>query len=154
VIVVRLYLVQHGEAKSEAEDPDRPLTERGASQVRQVADAAAAGGLVTVDRIVHSGKTRARQTAETWGEMLGVKVEEADGLAPNDDPSIWVGRLTDHDVMLVGHLPHLAKLAGLLLTGDADRPVVIFRNAGLVGLQQEDGGWSVAVVFPPGVDTT
>jgi phosphohistidine phosphatase len=148
VVVVRLYLVQHGEAKSEAEDPDRPLTEQGASQVRQVADAAAAAGLVTVERIVHSGKTRARQTAETWGETLGVKIEEADGLAPNDDPSIWAGRLADAHIMLVGHLPHLAKLAGLLLVGDASRPVVTFRNGGLVGLQQDDYGWSVVVVFP------
>ena len=33
---MRLYLVQHGEAKSEEEDPDRPLTDRGASDVRRV----------------------------------------------------------------------------------------------------------------------
>jgi phosphohistidine phosphatase SixA len=42
---------------------------------------AAAAGIVTVERIVHSGKTRARQTAETWGEVLGVPVHEAEGVA-------------------------------------------------------------------------
>ena len=38
--------------------------------------------------------------------------------APNDDPMIWVGRLTEehNDLMLVGHLPHLSpRLASLLL---------------------------------------
>ena len=32
---MRLYLVQHGEAKPEEEDPERPLTDRGASDVRR-----------------------------------------------------------------------------------------------------------------------
>jgi phosphohistidine phosphatase len=149
VVAVRLYLVQHGEATSEAEDPDRPLTDRGAGQVRQVAAAATAARLVDVERIVHSGKTRARQTAEMWAEKLGVPVETADGLSPGDDPSIWAGRLTGGSVMMVGHLPHLAKLAGLLIVGEEGRPVVTFRNGGLVGLEQDDRSWSVIVVLPP-----
>jgi phosphohistidine phosphatase len=86
---VRVYLVQHGEAKSEEEDPDRPLTDRGATEVRRVAGVAAGAGSVMVERIVHSGKTRARQTAAVWGEALGVPIDETDGLAPRDDPAIW-----------------------------------------------------------------
>lgn len=53
--------------------------------------------------------------------------------------------------MLVGHLPHLAKLAGLLLVGDADRPVVAFENGGLVSLQRDATAWSLFVVLPPAV---
>lgn len=151
---MRVYLVQHGEATSEAEDPDRPLTDRGAGQVRRVAAAATALGLVDVERVVHSGKTRARQTAEVWGETLGVPVEGAGGLSPGDDPSIWAARLTGGNVMVVGHLPHLAKLTGLLVVGDPDRPVVTFRNGGLVGIQHDEGGWSVFVVLPPHLTTT
>jgi phosphohistidine phosphatase len=106
---------------------------------------------VTATRIIHSGKTRARQTAETWSEALGIAVEEADGLAPLDDPQIWAGRvaLATNDVMVVGHLPHLAKLAGLLLVGDANRTVIGFRQGGLVGLEQTEAGWSVTLVVPP-----
>jgi phosphohistidine phosphatase len=154
VTAVRLYLVQHGEAKSEAEDPDRPLTDGGAAQVREVANGAAAGGLVKVGRILHSGKTRARQTAEAWGEALGVNVEAAKGLAPNDDPSIWAEGLGDEDLMLVGHLPHLANLAQALLGGDgADQPV-IFRNGELVALERTvPGRWAV-VISPPPADYT
>jgi phosphohistidine phosphatase len=147
---VRLFLVQHGEATSQEEDPERPLTDRGAREVRNVVLAA---GVVpiTVERIVHSGKTRAGQTAAAWGEALGVAVDTVDGLAPRDDPAIWAGRLanTTADVMLVGHLPHLAKLVGLLVAGDADRPVVAFRQGGLVGLEQGPTGWSVWLALPP-----
>jgi phosphohistidine phosphatase len=146
-----MYLVQHGEAKSEAEDPDRPLTDRGAAHVRDVANGAAAGGLVKVDRIVHSGKTRARQTAEAWGEALGVSIEARDRLGPNDDPSIWEGRLTGEDLMLVGHLPHLANLTRELLGDDANQPV--FRNGELVGLEREESGRWTVVISPSAAET-
>jgi phosphohistidine phosphatase len=151
---MRLYLVQHGEAKAEEEDPARPLTDRGASDVRRVAHLAAEALSVTAERVVHSGKTRARQTAEIWGKVLGVPVAEAEGLAPLDDPSVWEARLAteQQDLMLVGHLPHLASLAGLLLVGDRERPVVAFRQGGLVGLEQGPGGWSMWLVLPPSPD--
>jgi phosphohistidine phosphatase len=148
---VRLYLVQHGEAKSEEEDAERPLTDRGVSDVRRVVRHVTAAGSVSVERIVHSGKTRARQTAAAWGEVLGVPVEEADGLAPRDDPAIWATRVTAQagDLMLVGHLPHLAKLAGLLVAGDPDRPIIGFRQGGLVGLEDGPAQWSVWLILPP-----
>jgi phosphohistidine phosphatase len=148
---VRLYLVQHGEAESEENDPARPLTDRGASDVRRVVRQATGAGSITVERIVHSGKTRAQQTAAAWGEVLGVPVDEADGLAPRDDPAIWATRVTAQagDLMLVGHLPHLAKLAGLLLAGDPDRPVIAFRQGGLVSLEDGPAGWSVWLILPP-----
>jgi phosphohistidine phosphatase len=57
---VRRYLVEHGEAKSEEEDPDRPLTDRGVIDVRRVVGVVAGPGGVMVERIVHSGKMRAR----------------------------------------------------------------------------------------------
>ncbi len=148
-----LFLVQHGAATNEAEDPERPLTDRGVTDVRWVAGAATDAGLVTVDRVIHSGKTRARQTAELWGEALAVGVDEADGLAPLDDPAIWAARLARADwperSMLVGHLPHLARLAGLLVIGDPEREPIAFRPGGLVGLEAGASGWSVGLVLPP-----
>lgn len=148
---MRLYLVQHGEAKAESEDPDRPLTDRGAADVRRVARNAVERLGVRPGRLVHSGRTRARQTTEIWAELLDARPEEADGLAPGGDPSTWVERLQHEtgDLLLAGHLPHLARLAGVLLAGDAERPVVTFRPGGLVGLEHGDTGWSVWVVLPP-----
>lgn len=148
---MRLYLVQHGEAKSEEEDPERPLTDRGARDVRRVADLAVEIGAVGIGRVVHSGKTRARQTAEIWGGVVGVPVLEEKGLAPLDDPSIWAARLAgeEQDLMVVGHLPHLASLAGLLLAGDPERPPVTFRQGALVGLERNQAGWSIWLLLPP-----
>jgi phosphohistidine phosphatase len=151
LIRVQLYLVQHGQAKTENEDPERPLTDQGVEDVFRVAHHAVVQPGVRPTRVFHSGKTRARQTAEAWGGLLNADVEQSDALAPNDDPTIWVERLQAEadDLMLVGHLPHLARLAGLLLIGASDRSVVRFRQGGLVGLERTDTGWVVSVVLPP-----
>jgi phosphohistidine phosphatase len=148
---VRLYLVQHGQAKSETEDPGRPLTDQGTDEVARVAHQAVDVAGVRPARVVHSGKTRARQTAEMWAGLLGAGVEEADGLAPNDDPETWAGRVGpfSDDLLLVGHLPHLGRLAALLVTGSPDSPLVRFRPGGLVGLDRADTGWVIWVVVPP-----
>jgi phosphohistidine phosphatase len=146
-----LYLVQHGQAKGEDEDPQRPLTDRGADDVTRVARLAVGRLHCRAGRVVHSGKTRARQTAEIWGGLLGIDTEERDGLAPNDDPTTWARRLAAEtgDVMLVGHLPHLARLASSLLTGDPDRQVVAFQQGALVALEHTDAGWVIALLLPP-----
>ena len=148
---MRLYLVQHGEAKTVEQDPERPLTEQGVVDVRRVAGLLAGGGDMNVGRIHHSGKTRARQTAEIWGGVLGVAVEEADGLAPLDDPVVWAGRVggVEEDVMLVGHMPHLGKLVGLLVAGDAEQAVVAFRPGAVVGLERGPDAWSVVLALRP-----
>jgi phosphohistidine phosphatase len=151
VSAVRLYLVQHGEAKAENEDPERPLTDKGAEDVVRVARWAIEQLGVRPARVVHSGKTRARQTADAWGGLLGAPVEQGDALAPNDDASAWVERLgaAVDDLMLVGHLPHLDRLAESLLTGNSDNAVVGFRPGGLVGLERTDAGWRISIVLPP-----
>ena len=144
------YLVRHGEAEREEVDPERHLTDRGAEEVRRIATDALEELDVRPARVLHSGKARARQTAEIWSSLVDAGVAEADGLAPNDDPSIWAARLQEgtDDVMLVGHLPHLERLAGFLVTGDAERAVAGFPAGGLVGLKRTDDGWGVRVVRP------
>jgi phosphohistidine phosphatase len=57
-----LYLVQHGEAKKEEEDPQRGLTDKGRKDVQTIA-ASARKMNVQPDRIFHSAKLRAQQTA-------------------------------------------------------------------------------------------
>src|SRR4051794_12322249 len=141
-----LYLVRHGEAKSGAEDPERPLTDGGAEVVRRMAAWAAQVGL-RVDQVRHSGKRRAEQTAALLAQRVspprGTIV--AEGLNPNDDvrPVAEALRAESGSVLLIGHLPFLDRLAGLLLTGDPEAGVVRFRNAGIVGLSDQEGKWVV-----------
>jgi phosphohistidine phosphatase len=144
---MRLYLVQHAEAKREEEDPARPLSERGSTDIRRMAEFLKARGL-RVSKILHSGKLRARQTAEILAEgiLSAGGLEQAEGLAPLDDPAVWKERLKGEleDLVLVGHLPHLAKLAGLLLTEDAERKPIVFRPGGVFCLERDEAGkWSV-----------
>jgi len=141
-----LYLVRHAEAKTEAEDPARPLSEKGLHDIRKTASRLAGMGLA-VDRILCSRKLRAKQTAEVLSEHLRPRqgVSETDGLAPTDDPGVIATLLQgmEGSLMLVGHLPHLERLASLLVCGKADKRVVSFQTAGAVCLgRDESGTWS------------
>ena len=144
---MRLYLMQHGKAKPKQEDSDRSLTDDGRSEVRRVADFLARTAPIQSIPIKHSGKTRALQTAEALaGAFKDATVEEVEHLAPLRDPALWAERLdgSDDGIVLVGHLPYLARLTSLLLTGDQDRGVVQFSNAGMVCLERgEDGQWTL-----------
>jgi phosphohistidine phosphatase len=149
---MQVYLVQHGLATREEDDPERPLTAEGRAEVERVARAAAAAG-VRPDSILHSGKNRARQTAEIFAAHAkpaqGVRAVE--GLGPRDDPQRAKERLerADAPLLLVGHLPHLGRLAGLLLAGDAEREVVAFRNGGVVCLERREKGFALRWILTP-----
>lgn len=147
---MELFLVQHGEAKAKTEDPERPLTDHGVKTVRRMAAWASQAG-VSVSQIRHSGKRRAEQTAEILAEHLqpAEGVIQVDGLAPNDDVRTMAAALDADAVMLVGHLPFLARLAGLLVAGEPDTAVVRFRNAGIVCLRSQEDRWSVDWAVPP-----
>ena len=149
---MELYLVQHGEAKPEAEDPERPLTEDGAEVVRRMASWAAQVG-VGAAQIRHSGKRRAEQTAALLAERLNPAqgMIAVEGLKPNDDvrPVAEALQAEHEPVMLVGHLPFLSRLASLLLGGDPDSGVIRFQQAGIICLVQDEGKWVVNWVIPP-----
>ena len=51
--------------------------------------------------------------------------------------------------MIVGHLPHLSRLVGMLLTGNPENVVVMFRNAGIVCLSQQEEKWAIDWVMQP-----
>jgi phosphohistidine phosphatase len=151
---MNLYLVQHAQAKSAEEDPERHLSKQGQADIEKVATFVAKHVTLKVDRISHSGKARARQTAEILAKHLnpppGVSV--ADGLEPLADPSIWTKRLADEkeDLMLVGHLPHLDKLAAKLICQDQNTSVVAFQMGGIVCLERDDtGDWRVRWMVTP-----
>jgi len=150
---MRIYLARHGDALSKQEDPDRPLSEKGRKQVAHVADLLEQTG-ASVDRMVHSGKPRALQTAEILAQsvMWDAELEAAGDMDPMDPVEPWVARLSklDEDTMLVGHLPFLAKLVSRLVAGVEDARLVSFAAGTVVCLEQsEDGGWQIAAVVPP-----
>ena len=135
-----LFLVQHGVALPKDVDPDPGLSQKGQAEVQRIADVAK-GYEVTLDRIIHSGKKRALETAEIFAMALGPArgVHQADGLKPLDDvAAFYAGLDSEEDVMLVGHLPFMSRLAGWLVNGNPDMPVFAFQNGGIVCLERRD----------------
>jgi phosphohistidine phosphatase len=150
-----LYLMQHGQATTETEDPERPLTDARRAAVQRVAKRARAAG-VRIGGCLHSGKLRAEQTAQLLVAEIGVpSVKARPGLAPND-PVVpvaqWLRAETQHQSLaLVGHMPFLGRLASLLVAGDEQAQVVGFQMGGLVKLEPkvDRDGFSVAWALPP-----
>ena len=81
-----LYVVQHGKSLPKTEDPDQGLATQGEVETDRIADVAA-GYNVRVSRILHSGKKRARQTAERLERRLSPAGGTASvgGMNPMDD---------------------------------------------------------------------
>jgi len=150
--VVDFYLVRHGDAVSELVDVERPLSEMGRVQVARLAQQAAAKG-VQPAVIYHSGILRARQTAEIMSEQLRPArgMAPMDGLQPMADPAGTAAmlELATDSIMLVGHLPFMNRIVGLLVKGNAERIVVDFAPATLVCLAKQAPRWGVQWSLAP-----
>lgn len=122
---MEIYLMQHGEAYPEDQDPERSLTRRGEDQIRSSGKALKKLG-VEVDLIVSSPKKRARQTAEIVAGELGysregIRVTEAlEPLTPAEGLIAFLKGVGDKEkVFLAGHLPSLGKIASNLMSEGA-----------------------------------
>ena len=137
-------MIHHGEAVSPAVDPARPLSGKGLGDVVRLAAAAAENGLKPA-LIWHSGKLRARQTAEAYWRACNPlsTFAAARGLLP-DDPPVWMRDQLAGDtrtIALVGHMPHMPRLLRLLVTGDAEAPHLLFPEHGCVVLEADGDRW-------------
>lgn len=149
---MNLYLVQHAESMPKDQNPERPLSDKGRADMERMAGWFSSSNAFRPSRILHSGKLRAQQTAEALAGGIDIVAEAVEGLAPLDDPAIWADRLTgmSESLVLVGHLPHLSKLASRLLSGDEEAGVFAFQMGGIVCLQRgEEGDWSLAWMVTP-----
>ncbi len=149
---MNIYIVRHGEAVSERLDPERPLTSLGREEVERVSRMAAAKN-IQVSGLFHSGILRAKQTAEILAEhvQFTVGVQQLSGLMPQDDPAIAKAELeaAESPIMLVGHLPHLNRLIGLLVGGDAESEVMGFPPATMVCCSNDASKWKIAWTLTP-----
>ena len=140
-----LYLMRHAEAvphdtDERGHDADRKLTDKGRRQAQRM------GILlkrldVEIDRVFSSPFVRARETAELVVAAAGstAKVRTLDTLTPNARNDAMWKSLEDVDgevVLVVGHLPSLASLAGSLLGSLAEQPLW-FHKSSLAALHCE-----------------
>lgn len=157
-----LYVAQHGEALPKDVDPDRPLSEQGRTDVQRVGATLARAGLA-VPHVLHSGKTRARQSAELLAERLaapGSTPVEREGLKATDPAGDLAATVASwgEDALIVSHLPLVGRLVARLVAGDEEREVVAFQpgtvaclEPGEEGSGADGGGWRLAWMLRPGL---
>jgi phosphohistidine phosphatase len=150
-----LYLVQHGKSLPKDIDPDQGLSDQGIAETEKIA-ATAKNYAINVGAIKHSGKTRARHTAEIFAAALspakGTAAEA--GLKPLDDVNTYATGLdADENLMLVGHLPFMERMTAYLITGSMDKPVLKFQNSGIVCLDHDPdtNSWMIIWTLMPNI---
>ena len=119
---MKLYLVQHADALGKDIDPDRPLSQRGKDDIEKMAQFLE--GSVHLDEVVHSGKTRAKQSADLLAGTLAPDVSpcEIHCIGPNDPVEVFARETLQagKSLMVVGHLPFMSKLVAFLTTGSTN----------------------------------
>ena len=152
---MKLYLVQHGQACSKDVDPKRPLTEQGKTDVNRLAVFLRKSG-VSVERIIHSGKLRASQTAERLVNAIaaGSVPEVSEVINPNDDPTQFAQLSFSWrcDTLIVGHLPFMAKLVSQLTLRNTQTVFTEFTPGSAVCLERHDNNrWTLNWMVRPEV---
>ena len=141
---LRVILAHHAEALGPHEDPMQPLSPMGRAWADEAALRAAALG-AKPSAIWHSGKLRARQTAEAfWRACNPLASFGAErGLQPADPPHWIADRLLaeEGEVLVAGHMPHLASLLRLLVASHVHAPGADFPAHAVIGLERQESGW-------------
>jgi len=150
---MKLYLVQHGEAYTKEINPERPLTDQGKADIDRLANLLEQAG-IQVERVIHSGKRRAEQTAQRLAKAIapGVELETSGLINPNDNPKAfdWQSESWDRDTLIVGHLPFMAKLVSHLVIDNEDQPIIAFQPGSIVCLEHMNGAeWQINWMIRP-----
>ncbi len=151
-----LFLVQHGICLPKDKDPEKGIAEAGIEETHRLAPVAK-GYNIPVAKIVHSGKKRARQTAEIYHQALELETPMAviTGINPMDDVRAFAATLEPSaDWMVVGHMPFMERLVSYLTTGDEAMRVYQFQNSGIVCLDARTnvaGDWFIKWTLNPNI---
>ncbi|MBL4693608.1 MAG: hypothetical protein JKY92_09805 [Magnetovibrio sp.] len=74
-----------------------------------------------------------------------------DGLSPNDntDHLILAAQAAKKDLMVVSHMPFVAKMAARCLTATEDGVTIAFKPGSVVCLEYIEGRWSLNWMMRP-----
>ena len=141
-----LYILRHGEAEHASIHPERPLTENGKLEIQKLADSI---GRLPVRTIYHSGKARAKETAEIIAQ--GLPVQQRDHLNPNDELDSILAEINaqNNNILIVSHMPFVSRLVSQLLFGNEQSHIIAFDTGTLVALEKEHGHWFIREVISP-----
>ena len=150
---MKLYLMRHGEAEGLFDGDEPALTAIGKAEVNRIGEALSSMD-IQPDHIYQSGKLRARQTAEIVKSKIRVDIliSKIEGLKPNDPVSTFVGNLKDfkENILIVGHLPFIAKLTSYLLAETESDLMIAFKPASVACLEYaKSSGWKLHWFISP-----
>ncbi len=140
-----IFLVQHGEALDKKENPLRPLSNMGRETILRMGDFLVSQGS-KIDVVWHSPKLRAKETAEILSTCLKLdtnslcEYKELEPEEPVKKTVKLIQNAKEQNIMIVGHLPHLSRLGGLLLTGDENQELIAFEKGSIACLDYQDTG--------------
>jgi len=147
---MKLYLIQHGISLPEEKDPEKPLSLEGKEETQRTAEFLKAKN-IEVDAVWHSPKQRAAQTAQIIvNSIFCSEIQERDDLNPLDSVETFPAEIEslDKNLMIIGHLPFLQKLASLLLSGSEANQFISFKNSGITCLEYTDT-WKIDWMVTP-----
>lgn len=150
---MKLYLVQHGEALSKEQDSKRPLSKKGIDDIEHIGQFLRQAG-IQVDRIIHSGKLRAEQTAKHIANNIkpGIELDVTGIINPNDSPEAfaWQSDSWEDDTLIVGHLPFMTRLVSHLINNEEEPAMVAFQPGSIVCLERdEEKKWLIGWMIRP-----
>lgn len=153
-----LFLVQHGISETKDVDPEKGLSGQGRIETERIAEVAN-GYSIKVEKIVHSGKKRAEQTASIYHTSLSVQtpLETISGINPLDDVRAFAKSINPQlDLMVVGHMPFMQRLVSYLTVQTEEIKIYQFQNSGIVCLdysEDSDGklDWFIRWTLNPNI---
>jgi phosphohistidine phosphatase len=121
---MEIWILRHAVAERESKDgrdESRPLTAEAVERMK-LAGPRIANLIPGLDAILSSPLLRAKQTAEPVVQAMGEKLPfiVSSALAPEAAPDEILSEIARRNferVLLVGHMPHLGRLLGFLVTG-------------------------------------
>lgn len=133
---MELYLIRHAialKAAPDQTDDERPLSEEGIQKFTEVVRGLKRLG-VRLDRLYHSPKLRAVQTAELLVPLLEGQTEVTPYLAAEPGMEL-LENLQGSSVALVGHEPWMGELCAWLVTGRRENRAFPFKKGGVALLE-------------------
>lgn len=148
-----LYLMRHGQAANKSVDPEQGLSAEGADAIEHLAGQLAEKD-IHIQQAWHSGKKRARQTAEIITRICAPNVSPKlhNHIKPNDDPYVVLAELDDWsgDTLIASHLPYVPSLLALLTGNTGDTRAIDFHPGTIVCLKRNDDmSWQFEWVASP-----
>ena len=148
---MELTLIRHAIAEDGPDDDDRRLTAKGRRRFEQSVETLAELG-VRFEKVLHSPKRRAVQTAELLTPLCDGELESTPLLAKAPSVELWE-LLEGERLAVVGHEPHLSALLSWLVTGEPSGEHFELKKGAVAQLEGEPGpgGMKLLTLLSPKV---